>query len=310
MRFGVKFGVDLPADPDELVQLAMRIEHLGFDSIWVGDHLVIPRHVDVALHRAQVGGVEFADKTHNDVLDPILALTYLSTVTTRIRLGLSVLVIPYRDPILTAKLLATLDVLSRGRLIVGAGVGWMKDEFMALGVPYEERGAIADEYLALMVELWTSESPTFSGTYRSIADVAFLPKPVQKPHPPIWIGGNGAPAMRRAARLGQGWMPNFQSPDELRPKLQQLRSMMCAGGRDESEMTIAVGCRLAADPSVAPSGSLLGGTRADITLAIEAYAALGVEELVLLSPREPNLDVRLAPLERFAEQVHAIEARD
>ena len=229
MRFGVKFGVDLPTDPDELIALAARVENLGFHSLWVADHIVIPWTVDVSTHQEEAE-VKFGDKTKTDLLDPILTLTYMSTVTTHIRLGLSILVIPYRDPIITSKLLATLDLLSRGRLIVGAGIGWMREEFEALDVPYEERGAITDEYLSLMRELWTSDNPTFVGKYRSIANVAFLPKPLQKPHPPVWVGGNGVAAMRRAVRLGQGWMPNYLSPDELAPKLNRLRSILREAG--------------------------------------------------------------------------------
>ena len=299
MRFGVKFGVDLPTDPDELIALATRVENLGFHSLWVADHIVIPWTVDVSTHQEEAR-VKFGDKTKTDLLDPILTLTYLSTVTTHIRLGLSILVIPYRDPIITSKLLATLDLLSRGRLTVGAGIGWMREEFEALDVPYEERGAITDEYLSLMRELWTSKNPTFAGKYRSIANVAFLPKPLQKPHPPVWVGGNGVAAMRRAVKLGQGWMPNYLSPDELAPKLSRLSSILREAGRDGSTLALSVGCTLASDRSISPDGSGLGGSKAQLVESVSRYEELGVEELILLSPREPNLDIRLAPLERFA----------
>jgi probable F420-dependent oxidoreductase len=246
MRFGVKLGVDVPSDPDELHQLVTAVDEFGYDSIWVGDHVVIPRTIDGRAHESQVGGgVGFADKQHSDVLDPIVALTFIASLAPRLRIGLSVLVIPYRDPVVCAKMLATLDVLSGGRLIVGAGVGWMREEFDALGVPFETRGELTDRHLAAMIELWSNDLPGFDGELSRLDGVSFLPKPRQRPHMPVWIGGNRGPAMRRAARLGQGWMPNFQTPDELGPKLDRLHALAEANGRRLADLTIAVGCRVA-----------------------------------------------------------------
>ena len=142
------------------------------------------------------------------IRDRITTLAYLAGITDRIKLVTSVMIIPYRNPILTAKMLSTLDMLSKGRLILGAGVGWMEEEFELLDTaPFAERGAVPNEYLRAFIALWTSDNPTFEGKYVNFSDITFLPKPGQKPHPPIWIGGQSKPAIRRAAQLGNAWHP-------------------------------------------------------------------------------------------------------
>jgi probable F420-dependent oxidoreductase len=300
MRYGVKVGVDLPGDPAAIVDLAGTVEALGYDGFWVGDHVVIPRAIDHHDHQAQVGGgVAFDDKTAHPVFDPILTLTHIGALVPRIRLGLSVLVLPYRHPVVAAKMLASLDVLSGGRLTVGVGSGWMREEFEVLAVPFEGRGRRTDEYLQVMVELWTQEHPTFNGDLCSIPDVAFLPKPVQVPHPPIWVGGNSTAALRRVVRHGQGWMPNFLTPEELAPKIDQLKRMMEAAGRHE-ELTIALGCRIASD--AVPNGQLSPEPHAMVE-DVRRYARLGVHELLLMSGRAPDVAARARPLRRFIETV-------
>ena len=138
-------------------------------------------------------------------------MSFLAGITSSAKLLTAILVLPNRPPILAAKMLATIDVLSKGRLIVGCGVGWMREEFEALGSPpFEKRGAVANEYIRVFRELWTQDNPTFEGTYCRLANVEFAPKPVQKPHPPIWTGGESAPALRRAGRLADGWFPFTQ----------------------------------------------------------------------------------------------------
>ena len=156
----------------------------------------------------------------------------------------SVIIVPHRNPLVAAKALATLDVLSGGRLVVGVGVGWMREEFEALNLPpFEERGAVTDEYIRAFKELWTSDDPHFEGKYVSFDDISFLPKPVQKPHPPIWVGGESRPALRRTAELADGWYPlgsnptfPMGTPEQLAAGLERLASYARRFGRDPSEI--------------------------------------------------------------------------
>ena len=203
----VSFGCSLPsrgemASPDNLRRLAQRAEDLSFDHVWVSDHIVIPHEVESFYPYAADGVAPF--QRDNTYFEPLAALNFLAGCTTRVKLGTHVLILPYRNPVLTAKILATLDVLSGGRLILGAGVGWMEEEFQAMGLDtYAQRGEVTNEYIEIFKELWTSEQPEFHGKHYEISGVGFLPKPVQKPHPPIWVGGHTNAAIRRAARLGR-----------------------------------------------------------------------------------------------------------
>ncbi len=207
----VTFGCSLPtrgpmAGPEALRSLAQRAEDLGYDSVWVSDHIILPRQVGSFYPYAADGVATF--RPDEPYYEPLAALNFLAGCTQRVRLGTHVLILPYRNPVLTAKMLATLDVLSGGRVILGAGVGWMEEEFLALGLDtYHQRGAVTDEYIELYKELWTKDEPVFEGKYYQLSGSGFQPKPVQSPHPPIWIGGHTGPAIRRAAKYGDGWMP-------------------------------------------------------------------------------------------------------
>jgi probable F420-dependent oxidoreductase len=202
------------ASPEALRKLTQQAEAVGFDAVWFADHIVIPRQVQSLYPYAADGASPF--DPDQPFYEPLSVLNFLAGCTQRIRLGTHVLIIPYRHPVFTAKILATLDVLSGGRLMLGIGVGWMEEEFQALGVStYAERGAVTNEYLRLFKELWTKDRPHFQGKYCQVWDIGFYPKPVQKPHPPIWIGGHSTPALRRAATLGDGWMPIGLRPQPL-----------------------------------------------------------------------------------------------
>ena len=229
----VTFGCSLPsrgamASPDNLRDLAQRAEDLSFDHVWVSDHIIIPHEVSSFYPYAADGVAPF--QRDNTYFEPLAALNFLAGCTTRVKLGTHVLILPYRNPVLTAKILATLDVLSGGRLILGAGVGWMEEEFQAMGLDtYAQRGEVTDEYIQIFKELWTSDDPEFHGKHYDISGAGFLPKPVQQPHPPIWIGGHTNPAIRRAATLGDGWMPiglrppAGLEPEEMAEKVARLR---------------------------------------------------------------------------------------
>jgi probable F420-dependent oxidoreductase len=205
---------------------------------------------------------------------------WLLASTRRLRVGASVLVVPYRNPVVTAKQLAVLDVLSGGRVFVGCGTGWWPEEFEALHAPpFAARGAVTDEYIRVMVELWTKDAPAFEGKYYRIRDVTMLPRPVQTPHPPIWIGGHTAPAIRRAGELGDAWHPiglrppAGLTPGQLGEKRRELHALCEQHGRDPNQVRIAFRCPLAfSDRERKP----MQGTPAQILEDIAAYGAQGV----------------------------------
>ena len=202
MQFGIcvpHYGK--PVNVENILEAARRAEELGFDSVWVTDHLLVHRTQEIIYRQ--------------NMLDPIALLSHLAAVTRRVRIGTSVIILPYRHPIAVAKMLATIDQLSEGRLIFGAGAGWMEEEFSALGRPYAERGAMSDENLRLIKELWANETVSFEGTYTRFRDMQTSPRTVQRPHPPIWVGGNSRRALRRVAELGDGWHATGTTPEAV-----------------------------------------------------------------------------------------------
>ncbi|MCS6926082.1 MAG: TIGR03619 family F420-dependent LLM class oxidoreductase, partial [Candidatus Binatia bacterium] len=208
MKFGMflpSFGplASGPAAVDTLLTIAQKAEDLGFDSLWVPDHIVIPTTIKSRYPYNDTG--RFPISAATSFLEPLSVLGFLAGVTKRVRLGTWVLVLPHRNPIVTAKMLATLDVLSRGRMMLGAGIGWMEEEITLLGAPFHKRGALSDEYLRAMQELWTNPDPQFEGQFVRFRGIKCEPKPVQHPFP-IWIGGHSARAMRRVVEFGQGWV--------------------------------------------------------------------------------------------------------
>ena len=237
----MQFGFYLPnhgptARPDPLAEIARRGDSLGFQCMVVGDHILVPQQID-SPYPYTVGG-EFPPAESEEYFEQLTLLTFLAGITQNIRLVPSVMIVPYRNPLLAAKVLATLDVLSKGRLTLGIGVGWMEEEFLALEAPpFAERGAVTNEYLQAFKELWTSDNPTFEGKYYRFSNISFLPKPVQKPHPPIWVGGQSRRAMRRAAELADGWHPVGAipaaplEPEELAQSLVTLHQYAERAGR-------------------------------------------------------------------------------
>jgi probable F420-dependent oxidoreductase len=198
-------------------RMAKCADEWGYDMIAVPEHFVIPtEHVELS-------GPHYFQST--------AAQAYLAGATERIMLNSCITVLPLHQPIVLAKALATADWLSGGRMMVTFGVGWLRGEFDALGVPFTERGRIADEYLAAIIELWTSESPRFAGRYVSFDEVAFEPKPVSKPHLPVWIGGDADAALRRAARFASGWWSFLTPPEKIAERLDFIKSQPDYDGR-------------------------------------------------------------------------------
>ena len=313
----MKYGFTLPsrgqlATPERLGSIAKKAEELGFDALLAGDHILVPRNISSTYPYTEGG--EFPGAGGGDWLEHLTLLSYLAGQTTRILLATSVLIVPYRNPLIAAKSLATLDVLSKGRLVVGVGVGWMREEFQALGVPpFEERGAVADEYLRAFKILWTEDAPHFKGKYLSFDDIDFLPKPVQKPHPPIWVGGESRPALRRAAELADGWYPlgsnptfPMGTPDQLKSGLDRLAQYAESFGRDPS--TIETIYRTHQAELKKESGGkdrmFFVGNAEEIADDIRQYKDMGVTFMIWDFLRQTDdFDSVMGQMEDFAKQV-------
>ncbi len=243
----MEIGVHLPhvgplATRDGLTAFAQLAEELGLDSLWVSDHVVVPRQLASKYPYSPDGS--FPIPPDVAFLEPLATLLFVAGVTQRVKLGTTILVIPMRNPVVTAKVLATLDVVSAGRLIVGVGAGWMEEEFGMLGVPFERRGARESEYIRLFRALWTEENPSFQGKFWQIENVGFAPKPVQQPPPPIWVGGHSPLALRRAGRLGDGWHAVGLPAEVVGKQYEEVRRHAEAAGRDPASVSLSVRTRL------------------------------------------------------------------
>jgi probable F420-dependent oxidoreductase len=313
----VEFGVSLPgrgplAQPDQVLTIAVTAEKLRYSSVFVTDHIVLPASTARSTYPYSPTG-QFPGGSRQDYLEPLTMMAYLARATTRLRLGTSVLVMPYRHPLLVAKMLATIDVLSRGRVILGAGVGWLREEFEAVGAPaFEDRGSVTDESLRLMRAAWTTDPVVFEGRHYKVHDVHALPKPVQRGGIPIWIGGHTDAAVRRAGRLGDGWHPIGQRPpamvppDEYAAKAERLRAAAREAGRDPAAITLSLRVPMAVRPAraKAPAGErpLFQGTAAEVARDVQAYADLGVSHFVF-DPVTPDLKAYLMAMDRFADEI-------
>jgi probable F420-dependent oxidoreductase len=235
-------------EPNDLAMIARRADELGYESLWIWEHVVYPKEIRSRYLYTPDGSPPFAD---HRTLDPFVTLAHLAAVTSKIRLGTNIYVLPLRNPFLTARAVLTLDVLSRGRITLGAGVGWLEEEFQLLGQDFRSRGARADECAQVLKALWTQDEPEFHGKHFDFGPVRFDPKPVQKPYPPIIFGGDSPAAMRRAARFGDGWMSSgrLDTPESATEKIATLRAMRRDAGRDHEpfEVMVAGGAWLRGD---------------------------------------------------------------
>jgi probable F420-dependent oxidoreductase len=307
----VGFGCTVPtsgsgADPVALRDLAQTAEELGYDALWVSDHVVVPARIESTYPYSPDGRFRLGPTA--PYFEPLTALTYLAGCTRRIRLGTHVLILPYRNPVVMAKEIATLDVLSGGRVDLGIGVGWMREEFEALGYDYyERRGAVTDEQLRLMKRLWTEELPSFEGEFYRFAPLGAHPHPHQRPHPPIWVGGHTPAAIRRAGRLGDGWLPiGARPPADLPPEevaagVAALRAAAARAGRDPSALRVcfSTGVALADRPG---ERRPFQGTPDQVASDVQRYRAAGVDRFVFAFGGG-STDEFAARLRRFAEQV-------
>ena len=272
LGFAMKKPMDPAAHADLCCEVAVKVEGYGFHSVWVGDHLTLPQEPSTPYPYGD-GGFLNPDCS---LLDPFAIHAAVARVTERVGLGFGVVVLPYRGPVVTAKLVATIDALSRGRVILGIGAGWLTEEFEALGVDFATRAQVTDRGLRYLLQVF--ESGEADG-------MTVLPLTVQRPHPPVWVGGMGATAMRRAVELADGWDAPYAEPDRLAPALERLRDFCVEEGRDPTSLGVAV--------------RGIGADRVDDDL-IATYESLGVTDLgVTLPLGDPSR--AFAQLEQLAQ---------
>lgn len=296
----MEIGCHLPnqgplATGEALVTFAREAERHRVASLWVSDHVVFPRRAT-----GSYPGGRFPHPPDKPYLEPVTVLAAAAVCTTRARLGASVFILGHRHPVVMAKMLTSIDALSGGRLICGVGVGWWREELEILGVPFHARGRQADEILRAFKALWTSDDPRLDGEFFRFRDLGFAPKPVQKPHPPIWVGGDSPGAFRRVVTLGDGWHATNKTPGELREALGRLRAAADAAGRPWASLTLSV--RLGVKDE-----TLQKGVQALVDQLGE-YKRLGLAH-VMLDFRRDDLGRMLELLELVATKVRpAVEA--
>jgi probable F420-dependent oxidoreductase len=275
----MKLGVCLPhygrpIEVPRLLEVARRADECSLDSVWVTDHVVVPDQA----------GVIYRDH----MLDPLAILPWLAGVTSRVTLGTSVVILPYRSPIPVAKLLASVDVLSGGRLVVGAAIGWLEGEFEALGVPFKERVSRSEEALELFRALWTDPHPEIVTRRHHLHDVTFSPMPLQKPRPPLYVGGNSEAALRRVARLGDGWHATATTREAFGQGVETVRRLWKEAGREgEPALSLRIPIlvdgvhRPAVDMALIRGRHVIAGPVARILDELRGYQALGCEHIAL-----------------------------
>ena len=311
------FGFSIPtrgalATQHAMLALAQHGEKLGFSHVAIPDHIIIPN--SIASPYPYNAARKMAGATDGDCLEQLAVLAYLAAATTKLRLLTSVMVVPHRPPVFTAKALATIDVLSNGRVDVGIGAGWMDEEFQAIGAPpFAERGKVTDEYVRIFKDLWTQDAPTYDGQYAKYRNVTFLPKPIQKPHPPIWVGGESPAALRRVIALGDTWYPIGTNPQFLLNTLERfsggverLRADAVQAKRDPKSIAItywAPWYKETQTPLIDDGKrQLFTGTDDDVAGDIVAFRELGVSNLLFNFVRA-DLAQSLAAMERFVTEV-------
>ena len=301
----VEFGCHLPvfgpaATRANLLTFAREMERLGYDSLWASDHVVVPYAIASRYPYRATG--EFPLPPDSTFLEPLTALAMVAGVTERARLGTTVLVLPHRHPVLAAKALATLDHLSNGRVILGAGVGWMREEIELLGAPFHERGAWSDEAIQIMRACWHDERTRFQGRFFNFEDIGCFPKPVRGDIP-IWMGGHAKPALRRIVALADGWHAAFPTAEGLEMGLRDLRAECATQKRRFEELTITLRAGLALRTS--PGGAdrpALQGTSDEIVEDLRRFETLGVSHVLMeASYRDPAHMIRT--FETFAREI-------
>jgi probable F420-dependent oxidoreductase len=314
MEFGVNTFTRGAMDSRKgYMAVAAAAERQGFAFLSVNDHVVVPRDIASRYPYSEEGSWAGGKTGHN--FDQLATLAFLAGCTEKLKLLSSVMVVPHRQPVLTAKMLSSIDVFAEGRLIVGCGAGWMKEEFEALETKsYHARGKVTDEYIEAFKVLWTADDPVYDGEYAKFSNLMFEPKPYRKPHPPIWIGGESPAAMKRAARLGDAWYPGSLNPQfridsaaKLSAQVAELRRLTEAAGRKSDAVDIAFIVLWQVDwtarKNVAGDArQMFTGSSADMAEDVAALAKAGVKHLNL-SFQVDTVSSTIERMQRFAEEV-------
>jgi probable F420-dependent oxidoreductase len=284
MKLGLIFAnTGAMVSPEGAAAVAQHAEQAGFESLWTVEHVVVPAGYESQYPYNRSG--RMAGGEDSPIPDPLIWMSWVAAKTERIKLATGMLIVPQRSPLITAKELATLDVLSRGRVMLGAGIGWLREEFEAIGVPFEGRGKRTEEYIAAMRVLWADDQPTYHGDTVNFDDARMWPKPLQR-RIPVHIGGHGEVAARRAGRIGDGFFPGRSKPEELVPLLQTMRDAAEKAGRDPASIELTLGAPpdpafveqlmgFGADRIVLPPMGLdVDSVKAGIDQAVEALGSL------------------------------------
>lgn len=296
----VEFGVSLPTigmdDPAAVRLVAEQAEAAGLDSVWAADHIVLPTGPTSPYPYSEDG--DFLISPALPFMDQFTTLAYVAGFTKRLKLGTAVNLLPLRHPLTVAKIVSTLDVLSGGRTILGVAAGWLEEEFTALGVSFKDRGVLLNEGLEVLQQAWTQPEANYQGEHYQVEGVASYPQPVQKPHPPIWVGGHTKPVMRRAAKYGSMWMPPlFKTTPQLMAEAHaHVRAMAEEAGRGPDAVGLAlrvlVDLREQPDASGAEKRSALVGSPKDVVEALKGYVQIGVGHFIFLPQARTLADVQ------------------
>jgi len=308
MRYGFYLPTRGPlANRQDLSAILKTAEQLGFSSTMIADHIILPTKIESA-YPYTVKGNFVSD---GECFEQLSLMAFVAGHTERLRIVSSVMIVPHRNPVFNAKALATIDVLSGGRVTVGIGVGWMEEEFKALrAADFAKRGAVTDEYIDIFRKLWTGTPVAYNGKYYSFDEVVCQPKPLQPSGPPIWVGGHSNPALRRVARLGDGWHPVGATaasplpPDEMRQKLAAIERLMAAEGRDFGKLHISYKAPVY-DDGIPPKGEnrrLFTGGKDAVLEDIATFGGLGVHELVF-DFRGTSLNECTDRMQQFGEDI-------
>jgi len=316
MQFGFRAPVAGPlSGARDLARIVSGGEAMGYDYCTISDHVIRPRDMEKKYPYTDTGELPQPQRAGGDLHEQLTCAAFIAAKSEKLRLVTSVTVVPHRPPVLTAKIIATIDVLSEGRFTWGIGVGWCREEFEAIGTePFPERGAVTDETIAVCRELWSNEDPSFNGKYAKFSNVFFQPRPVQR-RVPIWVGGESGPAMRRTATLGDAWYPIGTNPknrldtlERLRAGYERIRTRVSDAGRSASDVSLAYRFLQSGRgiPERADNGDrrLGSGDNKAIVADLRALRDLGVIA-VDFSFGGDTADVLLAEMRRFREDVLA-----
>ena len=298
----MKFGIMLPhyrqvASTEAITRFAKEAEDMGYDSVWVTDQIIVPN--------------DDVDRFGPVFYESLTVLAFVAGFTSTIRIGSSVIVLPYRNPIHVAKVASTIDSLSHGRLILGVGIGGVESEFRRIGASWEERGELSDEAIRIFKELWTSDQPSVRSKNYQLSEIQFYPKPVQKPHLPLWIGGNTRRALRRVVEFGDVWHPSRTNLDLLAEMTPRLWKLAERAGRDPQEIGIAVRqpLKISSDSAISTNEWPLLGSVKTVIDNVAGFSNAGVSYLVMDTfygipeLHGETVDSILATMERFATEV-------